>query len=85
MVARNVEDEMAKAIRDGDLKTVLSLRPELGREIRVPDEWKLLAAIAFLRRDKETQKWIEDYQDIILNQEEAKAIVERFSVELVHA
>ena len=82
---RNVEEEMAKAIRDGDLKTVLSLEPELGREIRVHDEWELLAAISFLRRDLNTQKWIEDHRAIILSQVEAEKIVDRFSVALVNA
>lgn len=75
---QELEKQIIRAVREGDLNTALFLETGLGRPLRVHDELEPLAAIALLRGNDEDFRWIVERRAVnFFNEDGARKHLDR--------
>jgi len=73
-----LEKQVLRVVREGDLHTALHLEKGLGRPLRIHDELEPLAAIALLRGNDEDFRWIVETRGVnFFNEEGARRHLDR--------
>jgi len=73
-----LEKQVLKTVKEGDLSTALFLEQGLDRPLRLHDELEPLAAIALLRGNDEDFRWIVETRGVnFFNEEGARKHLDR--------